>query len=126
MEVCTGMTGFAEAVRVRYDETELPLTGVLELYFKAVDPTVINRHGDEMKTQYRMGIYYVDMEDREELIAYLKELQYMCKKPLKVEVGALKNYYPAEEYHQHYLEKNPTGYCEIGREAFTYAGAYRV
>jgi methionine-S-sulfoxide reductase len=126
MEVCTGQTGFAEVVKVSYNENIIPLRGILELFFRAIDPTLLNRQGNDVGTQYRSGIYYSSSEDGETALDYVRELQKSYTRPVVTEITPLKNYYPAEEYHQHYLEKNPSGYCHIGREATIYAGEYRL
>ncbi len=122
-DVCYKDTGHAEAVKVRYDEREISLEGLLRLFYEVIDPTALNRQGNDVGTQYRSGIYYTDEKDREIIINSLKALQSNYKKPLAIEVLPLKNYYPAEEYHQRYLDKNPTGYCHIGRDKFEKAKA---
>lgn len=126
VEVCTGTTGFAEVVRVTYDEAVIPFSGILELFFKVIDPTLLNRQGNDIGTQYRTGIYYEDAHDGETALAFMRMEQQKYTRPIVTEVLPLKNYYIAEEYHQHYLEKNPAGYCHIGREASIYAGEYKV
>lgn len=125
-EVCTGKTGFAETLSVCYDEDIIQLNGILELFFKAIDPTQLNRQGADVGTQYRTGIYYEHLEDGELAYAFIQKIQGQYSRPVVTEVKLLENYYPAEEYHQHYLEKNPAGYYQIGREASRYAGQYRV
>lgn len=123
-EVCTGRTGFAETVRIKYDGSVLPLQGILELYFKAVDPTVKDRQGNDRGTQYRTGIYYVDPQDKEEIAEFIQEQQKHYQNQIVTEVLPLKNFYPAEEYHQKYLDKNPHGYCHLGSDAFETARNY--
>ena len=110
--VCTGTTGFRETVKVTYDPEQVSLDALLLAYFYVVDPTVTNRQGNDIGTQYQAGIYYTDESSRQtvERIAALERSR--CQKFL-VEIGPLKNFYPAEEYHQNYLEKNPGGYCHI-------------
>lgn len=125
-EVCTGRTGSAETVRIKYDGSVLPLQGILELYFKAaVDPTVKDRQGNDRGTQYRTGIYYTDQQDKEEITEFIQEQQKHYQDQIMTEVLPLKNFYPAEEYHQKYLDKNPHGYCHLGSDAFETARNYR-
>lgn len=123
-EVCTGRTGSAETVRIKYDGSVLPLQGILELYFKAVDPTVKDRQGNDRGTQYRTGVYYVDPQDKEEIAGFIQGQQKHYPNQIVTEVLPLKNFYPAEEYHQKYLDKNPHGYCHLGSDTFETAKNY--
>lgn len=106
-------TGHAETVKVEYDPVVLPLQALLEKYFVVIDPTAVNHQGEDYGIQYRTGIYYVDEEDMPVAKACLDALAKRYDKPLAVELKPLENFYPAEEYHQKYLEKNPNGYCHI-------------
>lgn len=117
-EVCSGRTDAAETVEVTYDPDAVSLTQLLQLYFKSIDPTTLNRQGNDVGTQYRTGIYYTDPDDKPIVDAALATLQRRYKKPLAIESGELKNFYPAEEYHQDYLDKNPGGYCHINPGLF--------
>lgn len=117
-EVCRNNTGHAETVRVVYDPGEIRLSFVLDLYYDVINPTSVNRQGGDIGTQYRTGIYYVYEEDKEIIEDSIKELQKKYDKPIAIEVLPLKNYYLAEEYHQKYLDKNPSGYCHIGTDKF--------
>lgn len=119
--VCTGKTGHAETVEVNYDAETLDLGLLLELYFQTIDPTSLNRQGGDRGTQYRTGIYYTDSLDLPTIQKALKDLQTRYSLPIRVECEALKAFYPAEDYHQDYLEANPTGYCHIGRDLFELA-----
>lgn len=112
-EVCSRNTGHAETIAVKYDPGRISLSTLLEQYFKIIDPTSVNRQGNDTGEQYRTGIYYKDSSDLEAIKAVMAEVQKKYPKPLAVEVLPLKNYYLAEEYHQDYLEKNPHGYCHI-------------
>lgn len=107
--------GHAETVQVAYDENVLPLTGLLERYFRVIDPLSVNRQGEDEGIQYRTGIYYRDAELLPEIRACVRKETERAGKPLAVEVKPLENFYPAEEEHQKYLEKNPGGYCHIDR-----------
>lgn len=112
-QVCTDTTGFAETVKVVYDPEVVKLSLLLDLFFKTIDPTSLNRQGGDMGTQYRTGIYYTDKADLPVIETALRELAKNYDKPLAVEVKPLVNFYPAEDYHQDYLDKNPGGYCHI-------------
>lgn len=112
-QVCTGKTGHAETVWVEYDETETNLELLLTKFFKVIDPTSLNKQGNDVGTQYRTGIYYTSEEDRPVIEAFIAGRQAKYAAPIVVEVEPLKNFYPAEEYHQDYLKKNPRGYCHI-------------
>ncbi len=116
--VCTGRTGAAETVMVEYDDSIVSLTGLLQLYFKSIDPLAVNRQGNDIGAQYRTGIYYTDPKDAEVIDAQLATLQRRYKQPLAIEFSPLKNFYPAEEYHQDYLRKNPGGYCHVNPALF--------
>lgn len=117
-EVCQNNTGYAEAVRIRYDETILPLSFLLSLFYDAIDPTSLNRQGGDFGTQYRTGIYYTDDNDLPIIQNSIQELAKQYTKPIVIEIAPLENYYTAEDYHQKYLDKNPGGYCHIGKAQF--------
>ncbi len=112
-EVCSQKTGHAETVHVRYDPTQISLKTLTEQFFKIINPTSVNRQGNDVGTQYRTGIYYTDERDRSVIEPIMRTVQEKYGKPLAVELMPLKNYYLAEEYHQDYLRKNPNGYCHI-------------
>ncbi len=109
--------GHAETVQVKYDAEQLPLRDLLQKYFLVIDPTSVNRQGEDEGVQYRTGIYYTDPADGEAAQAALAELAIQYGRPLAVECQPLENFYPAEEYHQKYLEKHPDGYCHIHFDA---------
>lgn len=117
-EVCTGRTGAAETVRVVYDPDKVGLTELLQLYFMSIDPTSINRQGNDVGTQYRTGIYYTADNERDVVDSAVAALQRRNSRPLAIEVGKLVNFYPAEDYHQDYLDKNPGGYCHVNPALF--------
>lgn len=114
-EVCRGDTGHAETVRVHYDPAVLSLSFLLELYFDSVDPLSVNRQGGDVGSQYRTGIYYAQEQDVPVIEAAMIKLAARLSRPPAIEVEPLKNYYPAEDYHQKYLDKNPGGYCHISK-----------
>lgn len=116
--VCTGDTGTAETVRVEYDPDTVGLSVLLRLFFKSIDPLSLNRQGNDTGTQYRTGIYYTDPDDAIVIETELATLQRRHTAPLAVEFGPLVNFYPAEDYHQDYLYKNPDGYCHINPALF--------
>lgn len=111
--VCTGETGAAEAVCVTYDADVIPLPLLLEAYFRTIDPTALNRQGNDRGTQYRTGIYWMDTHDALVVQSELAKLERRVGKPLRVEAHALENFFPAEDYHQDYLDTNPLGYCHV-------------
>ncbi len=108
-------TGHAETVKVEFDEKILPVTKLLRLYFQVIDPLSVNRQGGDEGIQYRTGIYYDDPSLLPEIKARIAAVEQQVGKPLAVEVKPLENFYPAEDRHQKYLEKNPQGYCHIDR-----------
>jgi peptide methionine sulfoxide reductase msrA/msrB len=124
-EVCTDRTGYAEAVKVDYDPDVVPLPFLLDLFFDVVDPTSVNRQGNDVGSQYRSGIFYTDPDDAPVIEASLAKLQESHERPIAIEVGPLASYTPAEDYHQDYLGKNPGGYCHIPRRLFEQAAAAR-
>ena len=107
-----GKTGFRETVRVEYDPAKVSLDHLLLAYFYVIDPTVLNKQGNDTGTQYQTGIFYTNTQ-AQAVVERIVELERGRHKVFAVEVGPLKNYYPAEEYHQNYLDKNPGGYCHI-------------
>lgn len=106
-------TGHAETVMVRYDTRALTLEELLIYYFKIIDPTSLNRQGNDTGTQYRTGIYYTNPTDLPVIEHRIKDEQKRFENPIVVEVEPLRHFYSAEAYHQDYLEKNPYGYCHI-------------
>ena len=120
-QVYTDSTGFAEVVKVVYDPKVVSLKMLLDLFFKTIDPTSLNQQGEDIGTRYRTGIYWVNSEDEKAVTEALSELQKNYEKPIVVENEPLKNFYSGEEYHQDYLDKNPSGYCHITPELFELA-----
>lgn len=114
--VCYQNTGHAETVKVEYDNEIVSLPFLLTLYYEVINPTSVNRQGGDRGAQYRTGIYYKDIQDREVILDSVATLQKGYKKPIAIEVLPLKNYSRAEEHHQKYLDKNPSGYCHIGTD----------
>lgn len=117
-EVCRGVTGHAEAVRVLYDADILSLELLLDLYYDSINPVSLNRQGNDFGTQYRTGIYYVNEADLPVIKESIDRLQRLYTKTVQIEAEPLRNFSPAEEYHQKYLDKNPGGYCHIPAAGF--------
>lgn len=124
-DVCRNGTGHAETVRVVYDKTVSPLGFILDLYFKTIDATSLNRQGNDVGVQYRTGIYYTDNTDLDTIQNSVLELEKQLGKAVSIEVLPLKNFYPAEDYHQKYLVNNPSGYCHINPALFELAKSAR-
>ena len=101
----------AETVKIIYDDSVISLTKLLEHLLRVVDPYSINHQGEDYGMQYRTGVYYTDINERKVIKDYFISKQ--GRRPFVIEVMPLANFYDAEEYHQDYLAKNPTGYCHI-------------
>ena len=112
-EVCRSNTGYAETVLVEYDSSAISTEKILAEFFKTIDPTTKNRQGNDFGTQYRSGIYYIDETDVPTIQSYVLKKQEDYAKPIVTEILPLQSFYPAEEYHQDYLGKNPGGYCHV-------------
>lgn len=120
-QVSTGRTGFAETVHVRYDPAVVSLQTLVEQYFGIIDPTSLNRQGNDAGTQYRTGIYYSDKADADTLAKAVQAERTSLGKDVAVELAPLSNFFNAEDYHQNYLDKHPSGYCHVdfsGLKAF--------
>ena len=120
-EVYTDTTGYAETVHIRFDNEKVGLKFLLRMFFKAIDPTSLNKQGEDEGTRYRTGIYYVDPADIPAIRAVFDEVQRTLAAPVVVEVEPLRNFFRAEDYHQDYLDKNPDGYCHLPLELFRFA-----
>ncbi|HEX2927960.1 MAG TPA: peptide-methionine (S)-S-oxide reductase MsrA [Ruminiclostridium sp.] len=112
-DVCTRNTGHAETVYVKYDAARISLEKLLDYFFRIIDPTLLNRQGNDIGTQYRTGIYYRTEADRGIVENYIRKKQEHFNDKILTEILPLGNFYRAEEYHQEYLDKNPHGYCHI-------------
>ena len=113
-QVCTGRTGSNEVVKLTYDPADITLREILEIFFVIHDPTTLNRQGNDAGTQYRSGIYYSTLDQKEVADEMIRQMSQdkLFGRPIVTEVLALANYWPAEDYHQDYFEKNPyQGYC---------------
>jgi peptide-methionine (S)-S-oxide reductase len=113
-QVCTGRTGHNEVVKLTYDPAQVSTRQLLEIFFVVHDPTQLNGQGNDIGTQYRSGIYYTTPEQKQvadDLIRQASQ-EKLFSRPIVTEVVPLANYWPAEEYHQDFFEKNPSqGYC---------------
>lgn len=111
-EVCTGATGHAEVVRVTFDPKRISYAGLLEVFFRAHDPTTLNRQGGDVGTQYRSIILTENDEQRRTAEAARKKAQKDWKDPIVTEIKPLQTFYRAEDYHQDFYENNRSyGYC---------------
>lgn len=111
-DVCTGLTGFREAVRVEYDDTAISLPHLLFAFFAVIDPETPNRQGPDFGSQYQTGVYWTDPAD-EAIIRSIAALESSAVPFFAVELKPLTCFYPAEDCHQRYLEKHPRGYCHV-------------
>jgi peptide-methionine (S)-S-oxide reductase len=114
-DVCTGLTGHAEAVEIEYDPTKVPFEKLLEVFFATHDPTTKNRQGADVGTQYRSGVFYHDDEQKRIAEEVIKRLDDSGAFPAKIvtEVTKATTFYPAEDYHQDYFANNPRQpYCQ--------------
>ena len=112
-QVCSGATGHAETVRVTYDPAVVSLKTLVEQLFAIIDPLSVNRQGNDVGSQYRTGVYYVDTADEPVIRAVFDAEQAKHAQPIATELEPLACFYEAEEYHQDYLRKNPGGYCHV-------------
>lgn len=108
-----GKTDHSETVKITYDQDQIPLQDILEYYFRIIDPTSINKQGNDAGRQYRTGIYFTNENDKLIIDEIIRQVQEKYKDKILVEVLPLKNFVLAEDYHQDYLDKNPGGYCHI-------------
>lgn len=106
-------SGHAETVKVVYDSAQTDLRTLLTYYMKVVDPTSLNKQGNDRGSQYRTGIYFTDKKEEALIREFLSREQKKYDKPIVVENLPLNDFTMAEEYHQDYLKKNPNGYCHI-------------
>ena len=113
-QVCSGMTGHNEVVRLTYDTQVISTRVLLEIFFAIHDPTTLNRQGNDRGTQYRSGIYFTNDKQAELANAIIAEINAdeVFDRPVVTEVLPFQNYSAAEDYHQDFFERNPTqGYC---------------
>ena len=112
--VCAGDTGYRETVRVLYNRDRVSLEQLLKAYFYIIDPTTAKQQGNDVGDQYQTGISYTDSESENTVKSYAAQEKKKYAN-FAVEICRLRNFCPAEEYHQRYLDKNPGGYCHVPR-----------
>lgn len=113
-QVCTGKTGYAECTQIIYDPKVVSYDELLEIFWKTHDPTTLNRQGNDVGTQYRSVIFYHNEEQKQKAEYYKNKLteEKIWDKPIVTEITKFEKFYPAEDYHQEYYDKNPNqGYC---------------
>lgn len=124
-QVCTGRTGAAEAVKVVYDPQRVSAGHIIDIYLMSVDPLSLNRQGNDVGTQYRTGIFYTNQRQKSAAEEALKGLEAEIGRKPVIELGPIHNFFPAEDYHQDYLENNPTGYCHVDPRLFKLAATLK-
>ena len=117
-DVTSGVSDASEGVRIVYDPKKVSLDFILNMYVKVIDPTSLNKQGNDVGRQYRTGIYYDSDSEKKVAEKFIKKIAKDYKEPIAIEVMPINNYYEAEDYHQDYLDKNPNGYCHIGKAEF--------
>ena len=110
LDLKSGLDDASETVKIEYDENIVSLEKLLELFLRVIDPFSLNKQGEDDGVQYRTGIYFVNPNDNEVIKKYFDLVGLVNH---KIEILPLKKFFLAEEYHQKYLDKNPTGYCHI-------------
>ena len=112
-QVCTGETQHAEVILVEFDKTQIQYQQLLDVLFAIHDPTTLNRQGNDIGTQYRSVIYYASDAQQQQAQAYIQALKAQDI-AVVTELSPWPDFYPAEEYHQNFFERNPTqGYCNM-------------
>ncbi|PKO06647.1 MAG: peptide-methionine (S)-S-oxide reductase [Chloroflexi bacterium HGW-Chloroflexi-3] len=115
-QVCTGRTGHAEVVEVTYDPEMISLSGLLEVFFQVHDPTTLNRQGADVGTQYRSIILVKDEAEKKQVNEIVEKIDQsdLWRSKIVTQIDVLTEFYPAEDFHQDYFEKNPwAGYCQV-------------
>ncbi len=115
-QVCSGLTGHAEVVKVDFDPVKVSLQEILEIFFVIHDPTTLNRQGNDAGTQYRSVIFYNSEAQKEIAAEVIKSFETLkiWDAPIVTELAPMPAFYPAEDYHQNYYEKHPEqGYCRV-------------
>lgn len=126
-QVYTDKTGHAECVHVRYNPGRVSLEKLTELYFKIIDPLSLNKQGEDEGTRYRTGVYYEDERDLAVLsVVFARVKKELGVEEMPVELLRLDRFFPADEYHQDYLDKHPDGYCHLSEAFFTLAREFRA
>ncbi len=112
-DICTGTTNHAEVIQITFDPERTSVETLLNVFWTVHDPTTLNRQGNDVGTQYRSGIYYMD-DDQQRIAESSREAaQAKFGDPIVTEIEPLQKYFPAEDYHQDYFNRNPeNGYCQ--------------
>jgi peptide-methionine (S)-S-oxide reductase len=115
-DVCSGTTGHAEVIQVRFNPSEISFREIVEVFLTIHDPTTPNRQGNDVGTQYRSAIFYHSPEQQrvanETIADFTRER--VWERPIVTEISAAQTFYPAENYHQNYYVNNPEqGYCQV-------------
>ena len=113
-EVCTDTTGYAEVVKIIYDDSKISYSDLLKIFYSIHNPTTLNRQGADFGSQYRSTILYQTEKEKNIAQEITADIQKSLDRKIVTKIEALKNFYPAEEYHQNYFAKNPNqGYCQM-------------
>lgn len=113
-EICSGLTGHAEVIRVAFDPALISYEEILFLFFTAHNPTTLNRQGNDVGTQYRSVIFYHDEQQKTTAEEVTKNVQQYFEETIVTEISPLINYFDAEDYHQGYYKQHPNeGYCSV-------------
>lgn len=123
-QVYTDATGHAECVKVTYDPAIISLATLCRLFFRSIDPLLKDRQGNDIGTRYRTGIYWIEDEDKAVVDGVYEDIQKRYESPFMVEKCRLECFFPAEDYHQDYLVKNPDGYCHLSLAELQFAKTY--
>lgn len=121
-QVKTGTTGHTEACLVNYDTNQTSLTKLLVHFFFIIDPTTLNRQANDIGTQYRTGIFFYTPQEKELITKFIENnVKHKYSRPIVVELNSAvtNQFWPAEEYHQNYLDKNPDGYCHLTKDHYS-------
>jgi len=114
-QVCSGSTGHAEAIKIDFDPGQISFRDLMTVFFATHDPTTLNRQGNDAGTQYRSAILYANEEQKQQAEAFIKELEVAktYKNPIVTTLEPLREFYPAEDYHQKFFANNPyQPYCQ--------------
>jgi peptide methionine sulfoxide reductase msrA/msrB len=114
-EVCSGRTGHAETLKIEFDPAKIGYRDLLRHFFRMHDPTQVDRQGPDIGSQYRSAVFYMSEAQRDSALSLIASMGESNKegRPIATQVVAATPFYPAEEYHQDYLRKNPGGYCHV-------------
>jgi len=117
-QVCSGSTGHAEVVQITYDPEKISYRQLLDLFWRMHDPTQYHRQGPDVGEQYRSVIFVRSPEERTEAEALKEKVQTMFDKPVVTEIVEAGTFWPAEAYHQNYVEKTGRGVCHVQNKSF--------